>query len=157
MATKSTYSHAFDTTFAAPASPQPAKLGGGGCAESYRLQWLTPVGWCSWAFEAASERRNNVTTQGTYRQGRVLRDTRRQLDPVLILRSAGLDTPTREVLSTVYSSSAVFLIATDAAGNLAATPVRVEPGEQIVSQSRVAIDGITVQVLQPVRHSFRNL
>ncbi|ARK09011.1 hypothetical protein A6C57_01050 [Fibrella sp. ES10-3-2-2] len=151
------WTNAFDTTFLAPATAQPARLGDGGCPDTYRLGWLTPIGWCYWTFEAPYDEGTNVNAEGTYLRGQVRRDTRRQKEPTLLLRSANLDTPTRKVLSTVFDSSAVFLLNTDPSGTLSATPVRVATGAVAVNRSRQPIDNFSVLLTLPIRHSFRNL
>lgn len=152
------FNTAFDRTFLAPASTPAPRLGDGGCAEAHRLGWLTPSGWCYWAFEAPHEEVLAIESQATYLRGAVRRDTRRQTEPTLLLRTATLDTPTRRVLSTVYESASVFLLTTDpATGNLSATSVRVTPATVALSRSQVPYEGLSVQITLPLRFSFRTL
>ncbi len=154
---QTTFTNAFDHTFTGylVEGQSPARVEG--CPTTYRLGWLTPVGWCYWDFEAPDTETANYETLGSYVSDRTRRDTRRQATQVLILRTARLDHLTRQVLSTVYNSVAVFLLVTDSTtGVIEATPVRVPPGEQTLNQSRRPIDNMTVSVELPVRQSFRN-
>jgi hypothetical protein len=119
------------------------------------LTWLSPTGWAYWLFEGPMNTDKVVSSRGDARQAGITLATQKESAYVITARTSGLTTEIAELVSTIYESVAVYLLAPDQDGVFQQVPVEIPTGTFPVHTSRSATHSLAITFTLPARRSQR--
>lgn len=127
-----------------------------GCRQpGFYLGWLTLCGWAYWLFTGKADEDILVGGPAVFRNVGLNRYAWKESSRPLTLRSGPLDRETHRVVSSIYESPSIYLLAHDSEDKITAVEVTVETGTYQGWREANARNPVEVRINPPSVRSQR--